>query len=181
MEMRVRGLSFKTIGRELGISDVAAYKHVKRSLEELAEREKHHAEEHRRLDLLRIDKALSGIIPKAESGDPKAVTAMCRLLERRARLLGLDAPTRHAGDPLVNVNVNAGEAPPPGSVVFKPAEMRLMPQDLLDALVAFRKSLEPPRPPEPEPLTLEAQPPPWLERRPPWLPAPTSSPPEAAP
>ena len=91
----------REIGRQLGVSGKTAYKDISRSLADLAAKEQDHAREARQLDLARIDKALSGVMPKVEDGDPKAVLALCRLLERRAKLLGLDAPARvlHGGDP----------------------------------------------------------------------------------
>jgi hypothetical protein len=48
----------------------------------------------RALDLVRIDRALVGLEPKIAKGDPRAVLALVRVLDRRAKLLGLDAPAR---------------------------------------------------------------------------------------
>lgn len=43
------------------------------------------------LDLERLDAVLVGFMPAAEGGDPKAAGLVLRILERRARALGLDA------------------------------------------------------------------------------------------
>ena len=101
LALRISGKPFTAIGKELGVSGPQAFRYVQRSLAELAAKEQGLASEQRQLDLARIDKALTGVMPKAESGDAKAILALCRLLERRARLLGLDQPTRvlHGGDP----------------------------------------------------------------------------------
>jgi hypothetical protein len=50
--------------------------------------------EYRRIHLERIDRALFRIWPKVAQGDLDAIDRMLRLLEREARLLGLDAPTK---------------------------------------------------------------------------------------
>ena len=101
LALRISGKPFAAIGKELGVSGPQAFRYVKRSLAELAAREQGLAEQQRQLDLARLDKALTGVMPKAEAGDSKAVLALCRLLERRSKLLGLDAPVRHlhGGDP----------------------------------------------------------------------------------
>jgi hypothetical protein len=36
-----------------------------------------------------VDAAVTGLMPKVRRGDPKAAVALVKLLERRARLLGL--------------------------------------------------------------------------------------------
>lgn len=48
----------------------------------------------RRLEGARLDRLQAAVWPKALSGDPAAVRAVVRLMERRARLLGLDAPVQ---------------------------------------------------------------------------------------
>jgi hypothetical protein len=101
LELRITGMPFREIGRQLGVSGCQAHHDIARSLAELAAREQDQARIARQLDLERINKALAGVMPKAEKGDPQAVNALVRLLELRARLLGLDAPLRahHGGDP----------------------------------------------------------------------------------
>jgi hypothetical protein len=105
LDLRVQGKSYRKIGEALGVSGKTAFGDIQRSLADLARLERGKAEDARRLDLLRIDKGIAGLSAAYEAGDPKAVTAMVKLLERRAKLLGLDAPQRtlHGGDP---------EAPP---------------------------------------------------------------------
>jgi hypothetical protein len=46
----------------------------------------------RAIELERTDVMTAGLWPAVEKGDPKAVAAAIRVSERRARLLGLDAP-----------------------------------------------------------------------------------------
>jgi hypothetical protein len=48
----------------------------------------------RALSVARLDKATKGIWPQVESGEVDAVDRLVKLEARRAKLLGLDAPTR---------------------------------------------------------------------------------------
>jgi hypothetical protein len=48
--------------------------------------------EHRALELLRLDALQVGLWDRAVGGDVKAVNAVLRIIEQRARLLGLDKP-----------------------------------------------------------------------------------------
>jgi predicted transcriptional regulator len=109
LELRIQGQPFRAIGRELGVSHARVVQYVQQSLAALAAQEQAHAQAQRQLDLERIDRALAGVMPKAEAGDAAAVQSLCRLLERRAKLLGLDAPTRSvvAGDPEAPITVAA--------------------------------------------------------------------------
>lgn len=43
------------------------------------------------LDLERLDLVLTGMMPAAEAGDPRAASVVLRILERRAKALGTDA------------------------------------------------------------------------------------------
>jgi hypothetical protein len=64
------------------ISQIIAEQRAKRS-EDLADVAKE--------DLARLDLMLSGVMPQAISGDTKAIGAAKGILERKARMLGLDA------------------------------------------------------------------------------------------
>ena len=56
------------------------------------------AEEARELDRIRLDALLAAVWPKAMDGDLDAVASALRVLARRAKLLGLDLPTRAEQD-----------------------------------------------------------------------------------
>ncbi len=47
-------------------------------------------EQHRALELQRLDALQVGLWDRAEAGDVKAVNAVLRIIEQRSRLLGLD-------------------------------------------------------------------------------------------
>lgn len=96
-ELRMAGHSYRDIGRMLGIApstvckDIAAETALRTAQKDAA------AEDYRALDLERIDVAVQGLMPMARAGEPKSVMALMRTLDRRAKLLGLDAPTKLAG------------------------------------------------------------------------------------
>jgi hypothetical protein len=115
LELRAAGLSFRAIGRQLGCGTTTAYKRVSRGLDRIVAEP---ADRVRALELHRLDQLqaaatatlharhvlVQGGRPVLDpaSGDPypdhgptlHAIAALLRIAERRARLLGLDQPTR---------------------------------------------------------------------------------------
>jgi len=85
--------SYRTIGEELHVNATTAHRLVARGLQRLRDECSEVAATVRELDLLGIDEAQSRLIPAIEKGDVASVLAMLRCQERRAKLLGLDAPT----------------------------------------------------------------------------------------
>ena len=101
LELRVAGASYSQIAREQGVSKDTAWSDVQAELTDLREITKKLAEELRELELRRLDawtvlatKQARGSFGKA--GDVRAIFALAKLQERRAKLLGLDAPTKIA-------------------------------------------------------------------------------------
>ena len=92
VELRTQGWTFQRIGDELGRPVSSVYQAVVKYLEETRAISREGAEEIRRLELDRLDRILATIGPQAEGGDLAAVDRVLRLQERRAHLLGLDAP-----------------------------------------------------------------------------------------
>jgi hypothetical protein len=115
LELRAAGLSFRQIGRQLGCGTTTAYKRVGRGLDRTL---REPADRVRTLELHRLDQLTAAAMavlgarhvlvqagrPVLDpvSGDPypdhgptlAAIAALLRVAERRARLLGLDQPTR---------------------------------------------------------------------------------------
>lgn len=98
LELRKAGHTYQDIGDILGISGQAAHKHVVKALEVIRNKISEEAEALRTLEVQRIDNLFLVMYKRAEKGDYNAVDRCIRLMERRAKLLGLDAPT--------NTNVN---------------------------------------------------------------------------
>ena len=93
-ELRKSGASFSAIGKALQVSPTGAWRMVKRVMSKLAKLSAEEAAVVRQMELERLDRMLLGLWGKATSGNEKAVLATVRIMERRADLLGLDAPKR---------------------------------------------------------------------------------------
>ena len=91
LELRKAGNKFADIGKDLGITPQGAHKLV---MEGLRNTVAEPAQELRVLEFERLDHMLSAIWPKATEGDLQAQAGVLRLMERRARLLGIDAAQR---------------------------------------------------------------------------------------
>lgn len=93
IELRVQGYSYPEIARELGYQTPgAAYRAVVRGLSRVYPEEE--ARQLLRLELARLDELLRVLWPKAVEGDLGAIDRVLRIIERRARLMGLDAPEK---------------------------------------------------------------------------------------
>lgn len=94
LELRKKGLSYLAIGREMGLSESGAHGCVTRALKALRAEAAESAEDVRDLELQRLDRMLTIAEAAAEAGDLSAIDRVLRIQERRAKYLGLDAPTR---------------------------------------------------------------------------------------
>lgn len=101
-DMRAAGASFRAIGAALGIDPTWARTLVLKALEAV---EVEAAETMRKQEgesLLLLQRA---VFPAALAGDTKAVTACLRIMDRRAKLFGLDAPIKVAVDADVDAQI----------------------------------------------------------------------------
>jgi hypothetical protein len=98
-QLRKLGWSFRAIGRRLGVSHVQAYRDVSSILKELARQTMDAAKELRLLESERLDLLWRRLLPKIKAGDPNAIQAAIRVVQRRCSLFGLDGPKQveHAG------------------------------------------------------------------------------------
>jgi hypothetical protein len=104
LELRKGGATFEQIGKTLDVSTATAYSYV---MEALKETLREPADELRTLELERIDRLALALWPRAvgeresvdgrivvHPADLRAVDRVVKLMERRAALLGLDAPQK---------------------------------------------------------------------------------------
>jgi hypothetical protein len=100
LDLRIAGARYRQIGAQLGVSYQTAYRDVQTALGELASLQSGKAEKLRELEVERCDKLTLALWPKARTGNEKAARAVLAVMDRRAKLLGLDAPTKleHAGN-----------------------------------------------------------------------------------
>lgn len=96
LALRCAGLSFAAIGTRIGVCKAQAFKLVRKGLEETRLQIAGSADTLRSEELARLDGMLQKVYPRAARGDLAAVDRVLKIGERRARLLGLDAPTRTA-------------------------------------------------------------------------------------
>jgi hypothetical protein len=92
LELRRAGANYDEIARQLGLAKSTVHAMVHSAMREIT---REPAEELRNLELQRLDAMMMGLWPNARKGDATAVTAVLRVMERRAKLLGLDAVVKH--------------------------------------------------------------------------------------
>jgi len=92
LELRKAGATYQAIAHQLGYaSPRGAHKAVASALKATL---REPADALRELELARLDCALLAIWRRVQSGDDKAIDRLVRIMERRAKLLGLDEPPR---------------------------------------------------------------------------------------
>lgn len=94
LELRAQGLTLEAIGARLGITRQSVHELLRREMAAAAETRRDLAEHQLEIDLAAIDAILAGLSTRIADGDPQAGATALRALERRARLLGIDAPTK---------------------------------------------------------------------------------------
>lgn len=100
LKRRIAGGSYRAIARELGVSEAQAFRDVQAELDKLAQQAQEEASRLRVLELRRLDEMLIRLSPMLypKSGDNVnlgAIDRALKIMERRAKLLGLDAPTQN--------------------------------------------------------------------------------------
>ena len=92
LELRRAGLTWQRIAEETGYADhTGAYAAYKRAIKRTQQQP---ADELRETELDRVDRLQLALWPKAMKGDNASINTIVRLMERRARLLGLDTPIK---------------------------------------------------------------------------------------
>jgi hypothetical protein len=92
IEMRLEGKTMAEIAKELGWnSRHAAYMAITRAVEST---QREPVEALREYELARLEKMWEVPYLNAQGGDTFAIAACLRIMERRSRLLGLDAPVK---------------------------------------------------------------------------------------
>jgi AraC-like DNA-binding protein len=92
LDLRRAGFTFQRIAEEVGYATPSG---AQRALERIMSRNIPQApEEFRWQELDRLDRMQVALWPRAMKGDDRAIGTIVRLMERRARLVGIDAPTK---------------------------------------------------------------------------------------
>lgn len=96
VDLRRAGLTFNAIGKEMGISPQAAHQLVTLSLRDFRTDTAEAVEDHRRLELARLERIVEIVWPQVEEGRGDAVDRVLKVAQRKAALLGLDLKTPEA-------------------------------------------------------------------------------------
>lgn len=91
IELRAAGASYREIGAALGVTHVTARNWVLTAVDEVKYEQ---AETMRKVEGTSLDRLQRALWPQAIQGDAKAAQGVLRIMERRARLFGLDAPVK---------------------------------------------------------------------------------------
>jgi hypothetical protein len=94
IKLRMGGATYGEIGKQLGITGAGAHKMVMRVLARDAAQTAEDAPEVLRVELMRLDRMQLGLWQQAKAGNQGAVDRVLRIMDRRSKYLGLDAPER---------------------------------------------------------------------------------------
>ena len=92
MELRKTGATIRSIALAVGVSERQVRNDIERELLQEAERAERATRQYRSLQNSRIEALTFSLWRQAVGGDVAAVGQIVRLMERQARLLGLDGP-----------------------------------------------------------------------------------------
>jgi len=93
LDHRLAGLSVRQAAEKVGVSKSEAQRLLDAALADV-QPEQRAVKKIRATSLLRLDQMLLGLWMRARKGDEKAVAQVLRIEERRAKLVGSDAPTQ---------------------------------------------------------------------------------------
>ena len=96
LELRQQGSTFAEIASHCGCGVTRAYQYVDGELRKLAKQSEESATLLRTLESERLDRLQASIWEQAEAGELRAVDRIIKIMERRAKLFGLDGPTKVA-------------------------------------------------------------------------------------
>ena len=89
LELRLAGASYRDIADALQVSQATALQDCKEALADIPAQQ---ADEMRTVELSRLDRLQRAVWPRAIKGDLQAVDRAIKIIDRRAKLFGLDAP-----------------------------------------------------------------------------------------
>ena len=104
LQLRLEGKTYTEIAEHMGKSVSTVHGYVTGSLAEVT---KEDAQQLRDVEAARLDALQHAIWDKAIDGDLSAIDRVIKIIDRRARLLGLDAPQQVAVNNGMDVDIDA--------------------------------------------------------------------------
>ena len=92
VNLRASGWTYAQIGEYLGMTEANAYQKVKRYMTQYRKVATERANVLLELELARLDKMTQALDTQIEAGNVQAIDRYLKIMERRTKLLGLDAP-----------------------------------------------------------------------------------------
>ena len=102
-EARKAGFAIEAIAEQFGVSTSTVANDLRVTIARVRAEVDMSAREYRSMELERLDKLQATIWTRATTGDLQAQKGVLRIMERRARLLGLDMPQRIDQDVLKSI------------------------------------------------------------------------------
>lgn len=96
VELRRMGYTYEFIGQQLCMTAQSAHRTVKKAMDLIRKEQDEDAEYLRAIELANLDRAETYIWPSISKGSVQHIDRLLKIQERRAKLTGIDAPTKTA-------------------------------------------------------------------------------------
>ena len=136
-QLRLDGWAQNEIAQRLGVAESTVSLDLKTAFNELKTRVEEEQVHFARTDLARMDRMLTALVPAISTGCTRSITAAIRILERRARLLGLDAALK------VDITQDARDLDSIKNELVR--RLAQLPQEALKAPNGTKGQVEPPK------------------------------------
>lgn len=94
VQLRLEGKTFRQIAEETGLSPHMACKIVKAEFEADARHRAENIDDYKTIQRMRLERMYSAMLPQLDMGNSRAIEVALKLMEREAKLMGLDAPEK---------------------------------------------------------------------------------------
>ncbi len=112
IDLYLAGNTYREIREETGLSLGIISRYINEAVEEANKAAQEGMRKIKRLEVMKIDRLIKAFWPKAIEADVQAASMVLKLLERKADMLGLDAPFRienMTNDELIKAIAELGE------------------------------------------------------------------------
>lgn len=97
LQLREGGAKYREIATQLGVTVGMAHRYVMEAMDELHDQVLETADRVKQIELNRLDAMWMKLALRKDNDAPRVIEAQIRIMERRARLQGLDAPVEIGG------------------------------------------------------------------------------------